>query len=235
MIGICTAEMARRAIFYSHYETIQKPMGTMAMRVNGQSIAYNRNMVVKSALENGCSHVFFLDDDVECQPDTLIKLICHNKDSITALQLRRNYPHQPLIFDEFTNKGLEAKIHFLEPGKTGLIKVAASGLGACLFKCKVFSKMEEPFFRLGEGDPEQLMEDVGFFKRLENIGLEHYCDLDAPVGHMSSTTIWPNYVDGKWLTSYDTGGYERISVFQPENPEKKKEVNEDRDSCLSSR
>lgn len=223
MIGICTAEQARRTDFYSYLSILQRPIGTMQTVIQGQSIANNRNRVIAQALENGCSHIFFLDDDVICKSDTLIKLICHNVDSVCALQLRRNYPHQPYIFDKFTGNGLEAEQHFLENNEKGLIKIDASGLGACLLKCKVFSKMEEPFFRLGEAIPDMLNEDVGFFKRMKDIGLQHYCDLDTMVGHTSSTTVWPNRNEKEWITTYETGSYESVSFPQVKRPVKEEE------------
>lgn len=202
LVGVPTAEMARRAAFYDYYHALQLPVGTMASFVHGQSIAYNRNLLVKQAIDNGCSHIFFLDDDVAFKPDTLIKLICHNVDMVTALMLRRDYPHLPLIFDEFREDG-SAKQIFLN-GHSGLIPISASGLGCCLIKCKVFSKLEEPFFRFGEIEKDGLSEDFGFFKRVQELGLQHYCDTDVTVGHFTNVTVWPKAnVLGSWVTNYE--------------------------------
>lgn len=201
LVGVPTAEMARRAAFYDHYHALQLPMGTIASFVHGQSIAYNRNKIVEQAIDNGCSHVFFLDDDVAVKPDTLIKLLCHNVDIATGLMLMRDYPHKPLIFDKFVDNAAE---HIFLNGHSGLIPIVAAGLGCCLIKCKVFSKLEEPFFRFGEIDKDGLGEDLGFFKRVKDLGLQAYCDLDVPVGHFTNVTVWPKAnVLGSWLTNYE--------------------------------
>lgn len=204
LVGVPTAEMARRASFYDYYHALQLPMGTITSFVHGQSIAYNRNLLVNQALENGCSHIFFLDDDIAFKPDTLIKLLCHNVDSVTGLMLMRDYPHKPLIFSRFCEGGMAEHIFLNGNYSDGLIPIAASGLGCCLIKCKVFSKLEEPFFRFGEVDKDGLSEDFGFFKRIQDLGLQHYCDLDVPVGHMTNVTVWPKgNALGSWFTAYE--------------------------------
>lgn len=205
LIGVPTAESARRASFYDYYHSLQLPMGTIASFVHGQSIAYNRNTLVKQAIENGCSHIFFLDDDTEFQPDILIRLLCHNLDLVTGLMLMRDYPHKPLIFNKFLKDGSAEHI-FLNGQPTGLIPIVASGLGCCLIKLKVFSKLEEPFFRFAEVDKDGLSEDLGFFRRIKVLGLQHYCDMGVRVGHQISTTVWPEYKDEAWRTQYLNNG-----------------------------
>lgn len=203
LVGVSTAEMARRASFYDYYHALQLPIGTMSSFVHGQSIAYNRNQIVAQALTHGCSHVFFLDDDTVFKPDTLIKLICHNVDMVTGLMLMRDYPHKSLIFDRFLHNGAAEHVFLSDKHKGGLLPIAASGLGCCLIKCKVFSKLEEPFFRFAEIDKDGLGEDLGFFRRVQNLGLQHYCDLDVPVGHMTNVNIWPKVTQDGWLTNYE--------------------------------
>lgn len=205
LVGVPTSEMARRAAFYDHYHSLQLPMGTMATFAHGQSIAHNRNIIVKQALENGCSHIFFIDDDIVLPPDILIQLICHNVDSVSALMLMRDYPHKPLIFKSFDDNGGAEHIFMDDPDvqTNSLIPIAASGLGCCLIKTKVFSKLEEPFFRFGEVDLDGLSEDLGFFRRVQKLGLQHWCDLNATVGHMTNVNVWPKRIEGGWVTSYE--------------------------------
>lgn len=215
MVGICTAEQARRAAFYDYYHALQVPQGTMSSFVHGQSIANSRNLVVQQALNQGASHILFIDDDTAFKPDALIKLFCHNVDMVTGLHLMRNYPHRPLIYDEIRPDG-QCHIKYLNGHDKGLIKIAASGLGFCLIRCKVFSKLEEPFFRLGEIDKDGLSEDLGFFRRVQALGLQHHCDLDVLIGHMSSTIVWPNKLNDKWMTAYETTGSGVVQFAQVE-------------------
>jgi hypothetical protein len=94
---------------------------------------------------------------------------------------------------------------YLEDDVTGLRKVAAAGFGFCLIKTSVFKKMEKPYVRLGELDAQEWCDDIGFFNRFQKAGFQAYCDFDCQAGHMATMILWPNYVDGKWYTGYDTG------------------------------
>lgn len=209
MIGIATAEYARRADFYDYLNILEKPQNSVLVAAHGQSVARNRNIIVEQALINNCTHIFFLDDDVLCKPDTIYRLLAHGKNIVSALQLRRNYPHQPLVFD----RGCEPLI--LTPDLQGVIPIGSTGLGACLIHTNVFKGMSKPWFRLGEDELDQLGEDTGFFQRAYEEGIVGYCDLDTPVGHTASMTVWPEKIQGKWYTTYDTQGTGRASVPQP--------------------
>src|SRR5215471_9150976 len=99
MIGIPTAEYARRADFYDYLGMLKTPENTARMAIHGQSPARNRNIIIRRALDENFTHVFFLDDDVAFRPDLLINLIEHDLDIVCGFQLFRSYPHHPLFFD----------------------------------------------------------------------------------------------------------------------------------------
>lgn len=213
LIAVPTAEMARRADFYDYFNFLQKPLGTIITFAHGQSPARNRNLMIKAALDQNCSHVFFIDDDVAFEKDILMKLLAHDKDIVGGLYYMRSYPHTPICFDYADEQG-RCRTHYLSDGETGLIEVVAMGLGACLIKTEVFKKIEEPWIRLGELEKDHWCDDIGFFRRVRAAGIKLYCDLDIKVGHMAQVTVWPSYVDGKWMTTYDTHGKGSASVYQ---------------------
>ena len=206
LIGIPTGEYARRADFYDYYNLLDKPMGSIAMFVHGQSPAKSRNLIIEQALENNCTHILFIDDDSAFKPHALTQLLEHDKDIVCGLQLRREYPHQPLIFDSMKSDG-QSLYSYLNGDETRLKPIVASGFGFVLIKTDVFKKMEKPWVRLGELDPQDWCDDIGFYKRAKEAGItEIYCDMECQIGHISTMVIWPNKVDGKWYTGYDTRG-----------------------------
>lgn len=241
LVGVPTCEMARRADFYDYFNALDKPAGTLITFCHGQSPARNRNMIIEQALQQGCSHILFLDDDVTFRPNMLNELLKHDKDIVTGLYLMRNYPHLPIIFD-VTDKDGRCRHHFLEPGEKGLIEIVATGLGACLIKIGVFQKMiddglaplvpgnkHHSWVRLGELEPDHWCDDIGFFQRVREAGFKLYCDLDVLVGHIATMIIWPDVVNGQWMSTVDTNSpYGRIStpqytadkVYPPELAEK---------------
>jgi len=226
MIGIPTVEYARRADFYDYVDLMQKPDGTVISRVHGQSPARGRNLIIDEALKYGCTHIFFVDDDVLLPPDTLLKLLARDKDIITGLYLMRNHPHQPIIFDVAMPDG-RCMNHFLNEGESGVIEVVACGLGSCLIKTSIFEKLEKPYIRLGELEQDHWCDDIGFFQRVRKAGLKIHCDLDCPVGHIASVAIWPNKINGKWHVSYDTMGRATVDIpaFNPRTLMKEEKKN----------
>ena len=204
LIALITGEHIRQASFLPSFIGLLRPLNSVTSTVHGQSPAAGRNIVIRQALENNCSHVFFMDDDMIFPSDTLNKLMEHNKDIITALYLLRSFPHRAAFFDKAYPDG-KNKFMPLTPGLTGLVKGTAAGLGAALISTDVFRKMEEPWVRLGELDKDGWCDDVGFFNRAREAGFDIWCDLDGQVGHLTVATIWPEYVDGEWVTNYRHG------------------------------
>lgn len=210
LIGISTGHIARQAIFYDYYHLLEKPEGTGLITVHGQSPARGRNIILEQALEHGFDHVFLLDDDMAYKADLLTRLIAHGKDVVTGYYLMRNYPHQPVVFDNAFPDG-RCTHHFTPDEETGLIEIVNCGLGACLIKTSVLEGLEKPWVRLGELEKDHWCDDIGFFLRLREKGIRLYCDLDAHVGHMHFMTIWPRRIDDKWVVSYDTYGKSEVS------------------------
>jgi hypothetical protein len=214
-IGICTAEMARRADFYDYIIKLERPNSSAYGSVHGQAIARNRNIIAKQAVELGFSHVLFIDDDVIFQPHALYQLLHHDKDIITALQLKREYPHPPLVFDKEVENGMLRHMN-LKHGQTGLVDIVASGLGFCLINTKVFKSMEFPYFTMGQVVSDSIGEDVYFYRNAKQF--KSYCDLDLPVGHISSVVVKPYQMapDGKWAIDYHSNGTDPVRIIHPQ-------------------
>lgn len=211
-----TQEMARAAVFYDYVDQLQHPEGAeiRIFRAHGQSPARNRNIAIQHAINNGCTHLFFIDDDCLCPADTLLKLVAHDVDVVTGLYLMRNHPHRPIIFDEALNDG-RCIWHDIANDKPELIPIKAAGMGCLLVKVDVLKKIAEKhkyWVTLGELEADTWCDDLSFFKRIREAGYPIYCDLHAPVGHIAKAIIWPNMIDGKWCFTYDTEGVGTVSA-----------------------
>jgi len=188
------------------------------MRAHGQSPARNRNLICKQAIETNCDYVLFIDDDNLLPPDTIKRLLNHDKDIVTGLYLMRNYPHQPVIFDVANDDGT-CKWHFLGEDESGLIEIVATGLGCLLIKTEVLreiAKREPYWFTLGELESDQWCDDLAFFKRVRQAGFKIFCDLNCPIGHYAKVAIWPYREKESWNLVYDTNGPSRVSLPMPE-------------------
>lgn len=213
MIGIPTAEYGRRADFHDYKDLLDKPLNSLNFSIHGQSIAFNRNKVAEAAIKNGCTHVFFLDDDVICRSNIIFNLLEHDKDIVTGLQLRRSFPHLPLI-----SNGKQIQLHELN---SRLVRIHSAGLGCVLIKTSVFKQMEYPWFRLGEFEPDQMNEDTGFYKRAREVGIDIFCDTRSTVGHIASAVVRPVKAGDNWAVDYDTNGKGTVAFIPQkyENPD----------------
>jgi GT2 family glycosyltransferase len=213
LIGVPTAEYARRGDFYDHFNIIEKPVGTVMTFARGQSPARNRNIIIDQAKEIKATHILFIDDDVLCPPDTLMRLLKHDKDIVTGLYLMRHFPHKPIAFVDSDDQGRCTYLE-LTPDKTGLIEIKNAGLGCCLIKTSVFDQLEKPYIRLGECVVDHWCDDIGFFNRVRKAGIQLYCDLDVRCGHIASFVLRPTFVNNQWVTGYDTAGTQTVSIPQ---------------------
>lgn len=218
VIGLPTAEMARRADFYDYFNQIMRPEGTYIVSTHGQSPARGRNIIIEDALNNNATHVFFIDDDVLIPSDALMKLLNHNKDIVTGLYLMRNFPHRPIIFNKAEANG-SCHHHFLNGNGNDLIEIVAAGLGCCLIKTEVFKKLEKPWVRLGQLEMDHWCDDIDFFRRARDAGFKSYCDTTIKAGHISTVTLWPHQQDGNWFTAYDSGGPNKPIIPAPKSYE----------------
>ena len=201
LVALITGEYVRRAEFLPSFIGLMRPEGSVTSTVHGQSPANGRNVIIQQALDNNCTHIFFMDDDMVFPPDTLIKLIAHEKDIVSALYLGRGFPHRPVFFDAACDNGY-CKYYSLTSESKGLVKGVNCGLGAVLISTEVFKKLERPWVRLGEIEKDGWCDDVVFFNRCREVGYDIYCDLDSPVGHLGNMVIWPEVHDGEWMTNY---------------------------------
>lgn len=213
MIGLVTQEYARRADFYDYFHILEKPANTFILFCHDRSPAHGRNVVIEEALKHDCTHVLFIDDDIACPKDSLMKLLSHDLDIVTGLYLSRAYPHQPLIMDVADDSGA-CLFAYLTGDEPRLKEVVNCGLGFCLVKTHIFKHLEKPYVRLGEIDPEQWSDDVGFFNRIRKAGFRIWCDMECRVGHIGTMIIWPDKTNGEWMSGYDTTGAGHINIPQ---------------------
>lgn len=205
LVAVPTAGFSRNDQFYDFFNVMDKPVGTGIMFVRGQSPARNRNIAIRQALATNSTHVLFIDDDMACPPDTIARLLSHDKDIVTGLYLLRSFPHRPNIFDYAGPDG-RCIHHFPSAGENGLIEIVNCGLGCVLIKTEVFKAMSDPWILLGETEPDHWGDDIGFFNRVRKAGFKLYCDLSLECGHMGTVIIKPTYKDNQWFTVYSTNG-----------------------------
>lgn len=190
-IGIVTAELLRYAAFWRSVSSLRSPPGSAVAHSAGLDLPTNRNRLVEHMTGDW---LFTLDDDLVLLPDTLMRLLAVLQagpyDVVAAHSLQRSPPFPSLVFLDDPTVDPRPPL-WVPDGRTGVMEIAACGLGGVLIHRRVFDALEKPYFRVGQVDPDHYHEDVEFCARVRRAGFRIAVDLDTPIGHVTPMALWP--------------------------------------------
>ena len=130
-----------------------------------------RNELVQDAIKDNCDYLLFLDSDILMPSGAIDKLIDMNEDIVSGLYFAKGKPYLPVARLIKDGKHL-----YLEDfDYNTVIDVAGVGMGMCLIKTSVFSKLKYPYFKFDWVDdkgvgPYQVAEDLYFCDRAREAG-----------------------------------------------------------------
>lgn len=156
-----------------------------------------RNFAAKSALEQECDYVLFIDDDMILHEMTFQSLIENiqrpNVDVVMALTYIRGYPFHPMFFicrdkeakeipsldfyDDF-EKNIDSKTH--------LVEVDAIGCACVLIKCDLIKKLEPPYFVTTPHHTEDVYFCMKAKRTLGRNNVKIYVDCGVPTTHLGN-------------------------------------------------
>lgn len=160
----------------------------------GTLVYMARDALARHAVNNGFSHVLWLDADMVFEPTILDDLTISGKtDQILCGRfVSRHNPYLPTIF-----KRLEPNADRFDEDH---IPDDTFRIGACGFACVLTPAQALGDVMNSNGGKCFLLtpkasEDLAFCQRAEGLGYEIWCEPTARVGHVGAVTIWPE--DGK--------------------------------------
>lgn len=148
-----------------------------------------RNQIAERAVKGGYDYLFFLDSDCIIPPDTLKRLVHHDKDIAAGVYFQKVFPHLPVMYS-LNEKGTFD--HVLEYPENELIEVGGIGMGCCLIKTSALQRLEAtPFDPLpATADCVAINgEDLAFCKRAKAQGIQVYADTGLKVTHQTDRYI----------------------------------------------
>lgn len=154
----------------------------------GLSLVYvAREDIVRNAIDNGFTHVFFLDSDMDAPPDIINKLIERDKDIVSGMAFKRVYPFEPCFYDRIeVIDGGRKSLHICRDWeKDSLVEVVGVGMACCMIKIEVFKKLYENIDKLFF-PRDETGEDIGFCQLATNAGYKIYVDTSIDVGHVAT-------------------------------------------------
>lgn len=166
------------------YQLIESPR-----IINKKDIAEMRNDLVREAIRNDCTHLFMMDSDEVCPPETIPRLFKHQADIVCPIVNKRYPPFEPVAYYEDGRNALEGfeKWNGFRP----VLEIATAGTGCMLIDMRVFSLIGEPWFKFARtADGAKLIgEDILFCHRVREAGAKIYLDTSIEVSHLTTFAV----------------------------------------------
>jgi glycosyltransferase involved in cell wall biosynthesis/GT2 family glycosyltransferase len=192
LIAIPTAQNIHAETFKSIYD-LEVPKGYEVdfQYFYGYNVDQVRNLIADWVVK-GFDYLFAVDYDMSFPPDTLKRLLSHNKDIVSGLYRQRN---DDLVLEIYrnNNKGGQDNVRFTDLYLNGegnwLERVDGCGFGCVLVKKQVFERVGYPYFKYHSAltMEETISEDIDFCRKATAAGFEIYCDTDVICNHHGQT------------------------------------------------
>lgn len=145
----------------------------------GYTIAENRLYIAIQALKRKCSHLLFIDDDMVFEPNTLDRLLSHQKDIVGVVYHSRQLEDNTTVVLE---DGTILKKDFPQE----LMKCKHVGAGVMLVDLSILKELDEPWFKFATypNGSTLIGEDSWFCSQARKKGFEVWCDPTLSVGHI---------------------------------------------------
>jgi hypothetical protein len=177
------------AVFAYSLAMLQRKCGEAELATSlhfnmGSEVTMQRQQLVEQALQTDCTHIMWIDADMQFPVDTLNILLAADKDIIAGNYSTRVPPHRPVAFKSKNN--LDSRVF---SGK-GIEKVWAVGSGMMLVKREVYENVSPPHYKIeySEDYTNLVGEDIYFCNLVNKDGYEVYIshDLSDRIAHIGT-------------------------------------------------
>lgn len=162
-----------------------------------------RNILTAKFLTTPCTDLFFIDSDVGCSGQAIMRLLDHDADVVTGLYRARTAVEQYMV------RPYEGSLD--RDPKTGLMRIEGAGMGFTRIRRHVIERMVEhfeatkpdswhvdtgnpelklwPWFEFGQIGHQILGEDVYFYKQWAELGGKVWADPDVELHHTGMVRV----------------------------------------------
>lgn len=154
----------------------------------GATLVYiGRDKLAKKAIDEGFSHVLWLDSDMTFKADLLDDLMFCGKPFVTGLAVGRRAPHCACVFKEVYPK---VDRWTFEEYPNAPFRIYGCGFACVLIETKILERVWVThgtcFFPTRE-----LGEDVAFCKKAMELGYEIWAEPTVQLGHIGTEIFYP--------------------------------------------
>jgi hypothetical protein len=152
--------------------------------LSGSILPQSRQALANLALENGATHLLWIDSDMSFPKDMLLRFLQRDEKIIGINAVTRRPPHLSCAqYDDgsFVKTSRDSQ---------GLEKIGRTGFGVLWAAAEVFAAMPKPYFQFPWDEKLQDFrgEDMYFFDQANKLGFEAYIDhnLSKEIMHFGS-------------------------------------------------
>jgi hypothetical protein len=192
LIAIPAKNLIEAETFKSIYD-LEVPDGyeTVFQYFYGYQVEQVRNLIADWIVKGPYDYLFAVDADISFSPDTLKKMLSHNKDMVTGLYIQRIPGKHCIEVMRRNEHGGVTHVPYDQLKGKGLVQVDSAGFGCCLIKKDVFTSIEYPHFvyKSALDHAHTISEDVYFFLKAKAQGKEIWADTSILCGHHGAWTF----------------------------------------------
>jgi hypothetical protein len=202
-IGIATGFLGRYREFDYCMARTETPQGSSYQYYMSVDVCQNFNLMVRHLIKNPrFQWLWILGDDHLWDANLLLRLLDRQVDAIVPLCCRRLSPYYPILHTSLEKGCVGIEDPWTElKGKTGLFEwKGTTGNAGLLVRRHVFEAMTDPYFENGQNAKGVGASDLHFWHKLLAHGFKPVIDLDNIIGHITHTSVWPEYDEktGEW-------------------------------------
>ena len=191
LIAIPTARNIEPETFKSIYDLII-PEGYEAtfQYFYGYNIDQVRNLIADWVVK-GFDYLFSVDSDISFPPNTLLKLLAHDKDVVSGLYIQRKPGLHILEIYERNQQGGVSNMPYEKLKGRSLVEIAGCGFGCALVKAEVMREIGYPQFKYHSAVDHRhtVSEDVDFCRKALDKGFKIWADPSVLCSHTGSFTF----------------------------------------------
>jgi glycosyltransferase involved in cell wall biosynthesis len=192
LIAIPTNRNIEAVTFKSIYDLII-PEGYIAdfQYFWGYQVDQVRNLIANWTMGHDYDYLFSVDSDISFPPDTLAKLLVHDKDIVSGIYIQRIPGTHTIEIMRKNEWGGVTHVEWNTIKGQGLVPIDGCGFGCVLVKTEVFRAIPYPHFLYHSAidHANTLSEDVHFCNQARDRGFTLWADTSVICDHTGSWTF----------------------------------------------
>ena len=142
-------------------------------------------------MRNGFDYLFSVDSDIAFAPDTLLKLLSHDKDLVSGLYIQRIPGTHTVEIMRKNEHGGVSHVNYADIKGQGLVQINGCGFGCVLLKTAILASIPYPHFLYHSAidHANTVSEDVHFCNQVCDRGFTMWADTTILCDHIGSSTF----------------------------------------------